>query len=268
MNFADVLEKIPKPSDITGHLPHVSVPSLPIFSGSKNEDAGRSPLHMTRDDMQIMLDLIQQSVLAPEDGAFGALWILTYIDHWNNEHERLVVLTERAFYIIKFDFIARKVKDIRRVGIGQVVNVVTGPLTYPSKSLMPMRTSPGVQINWGDTNDVSVTQKWNPLCRNLPYAIFTHHPVLIKLNQLPQGQTSFPGLGIGNDTAPGAPYDVNNFLNALKDACSGQSVSFNNGEILIESYGNLGSVVFNQTNLGFAKDKNVANGEEAAHAHQ
>ncbi|KAL5966212.1 Tumor protein p63-regulated gene 1-like protein [Taenia solium] len=59
------------------------------------------------------------------------------IDHWNNEHERIVVLTERSFYIIRYDFLSGHIRESKRVGLGQLVSVTTGPLVFPTKSLMP-----------------------------------------------------------------------------------------------------------------------------------
>lgn len=255
MNFGDVLKKIPTPPV---SLPSVQMPNLPLFNSNKSSQLGRAPLNMTQEDMQQLIFNIQQGILATEDGAFSALWILTNVDHWNNEHERIVVLTERSFYIIKYDFPQGQIRDSRRIGLGQLTSVVTGPLVYPAKSIMPIRTSPGVQLSWGDMGEVTAAQKWNPLCRSLPYTILTHHPLLIKQNQLPQGQASVPGAGFAGQSGTGAPYDVNNFLVALRDACSGSNIEFKTGDIVIESYGNLGSVVFNQTNLGFTRAKTEA----------
>lgn len=90
-----------------------------------------------------------------------------------------------------------------------------------------MRSSPGVQMKWGDLGDVKITQKWNPLCRTLPYAILTHHPVYSKRDQLVAGQVKVPGAGFDDPSNPVALYDVNNFLTALKEACSGMSVQVN-----------------------------------------
>ncbi|CAI2734817.1 unnamed protein product [Schistosoma spindalis] len=251
MNFSEVLKKIP--------TPQVSMPQIPQMSkfgiNSNKEDIGKAPINMTQEDMQQLIHYIGESVLIPEDGAFIALWILTLIDHWNNEHERLIVLTERNFYILRYDFLQCRVRDSRRVGLGQLISVITGPLVFPAKSLMPIRSSPGVQLKWGDENDVKITQKWNPLCRSLPYATLTHHPLYSKRDQLPSKQVNVPGAGYEDLSNPVSVYDVNNFLTALREACSGMNIQFTNGEIVIESYGNLGSVVFNQSNLGFAKPK-------------
>ncbi|VDL99515.1 unnamed protein product [Schistocephalus solidus] len=117
------------------------------------------------------------------------------------------------------------------------------------------RTSPGVQIVWGDLNGVTAAQKWNPLCRNIPCVVLTHHPLIVKQNQLPPGQSNVAGAGYGTDTTAGTLYDVNNFLLAIRDACSSGNVEFKTGDIIIESYGNIGSVVFNQTCLGFTRAK-------------
>ncbi|KAF5400006.1 Tumor protein p63-regulated protein [Paragonimus heterotremus] len=251
MNFSEVLKKIPTPQVSMPHIPQL--PKLNVSSGK--EDLGKPPISMTQEDMQQLIHNIGESVLIPEDGAFVALWILTLIDHWNNEHERVIILTERNFYILRYDFLQCRIRDSRRIGLGQVTSVVTGPLVFPSKSLMPIRSSPGVQMKWGDDTDVKLVQKWNPLCRSLPYATLTHHPAYSKRDQLPPRQGEVPGAGFEDASNPVALYDVNNFLCALKEACVGTNVQFSSGDIIIESYGNLGSVVFNQTSLGFTKTK-------------
>lgn len=94
------------------------------------------------------------------------------------------------------------------------------------------RTSPGVQLVWGDLGSVTAAQKWNPLCRNMPYVVLTHHPLLVKQNKLPSGQANANGAGYGQDTNAGTLYDVNNFLQAIRDACSASNVevSDDNGE--------------------------------------
>ncbi|TPP63566.1 Tumor protein p63-regulated protein [Fasciola gigantica] len=250
MNFSEVLKKIPTPQ-----VSMPQMPSIPKLNAGGQEELGKPPINMTQEDMQQLIHNIGESVLIPEDGAFVALWILTLIDHWNNEHERLIILTERNFYILRYDFLQCRVRDSRRIGLGQLTSVITGPLVFPSKSLMPIRSSPGVQMRWGDENDVKLTQKWNPLCRSLPYATLTHHPVYSKRDQLPPRQCEVPGAGYEDASNPVSVYDVNNFLCALKEACSGMNIQFGSGDIVIESYGNLGSVVFNQTNLGFTKPK-------------
>ncbi|BHF70199.1 Tumor protein p63-regulated protein 1-like protein [Sparganum proliferum] len=247
MNFTEVFKKIPTPP--------ISLPNVQLPSFGKETQLGKAPICMTQDDMRQLITTIQQTTLVTEDGAFVALWILTLIDHWNNEHERIIVLTERSFYIIKYDFLHGNIRESRRVGLGQLVSVTTGPLVFPTKSLMPTRTSPGVQIVWGDLNGVTAAQKWNPLCRNIPCVVLTHHPLIVKQNQLPPGQSNVAGAGYGTDTTAGTLYDVNNFLLAVRDACSSGNVEFKTGDIIIESYGNIGSVVFNQTCLGFTRAK-------------
>ncbi|VDD78339.1 unnamed protein product [Mesocestoides corti] len=129
MSITEVFKKIPTPQI---NLSNVQLPSF-----GKDSSNGKAPLNMSKEDMEQLINTIRHTTLATEDGAFVALWILTLIDHWNNEHERIVVLTERSFYIIRYDFLSGVIRESRRVGLGQLVSVTTGPLVFPTKSLMP-----------------------------------------------------------------------------------------------------------------------------------
>lgn len=71
------------------------------------------------------------------DGSFVGKWLLTEITLWDNEKERLLILTKKTIILIKYDFIALKVLDYRKVPIERIDSVQLGKLIYPSKSLVP-----------------------------------------------------------------------------------------------------------------------------------
>ncbi|XP_037085905.1 tumor protein p63-regulated gene 1-like protein [Pollicipes pollicipes] len=76
-------------------------------------------------------------VLLPSDGKFHSAWLLTLIDHWDVEKERLVLLTERALLVIKYDFISLQAVEVTRVRLNTPDRVTIGELTYPHASITP-----------------------------------------------------------------------------------------------------------------------------------
>uniref|UniRef100_A0ACB8FBY1 Uncharacterized protein n=1 Tax=Sphaerodactylus townsendi TaxID=933632 RepID=A0ACB8FBY1_9SAUR len=62
-------------------------------------------------------------------------WILTEIDHWNNEKERIVVITDTALLVCKYDFIMLKCLELRRIPLTDVSRICLGSFTFPERSL-------------------------------------------------------------------------------------------------------------------------------------
>lgn len=59
------------------------------------------------------------------------------IDHWDNERERLLILTKNCMLIYKYDFIIHKMEDFKRVMLHLIDTICIGDFVYPPKSLMP-----------------------------------------------------------------------------------------------------------------------------------
>uniref|UniRef100_A0A1B6LVL9 HSac2 domain-containing protein n=1 Tax=Graphocephala atropunctata TaxID=36148 RepID=A0A1B6LVL9_9HEMI len=76
-------------------------------------------------------------VVTGEDGDVLGSWLLTEISLWDHEKERLVVLTSKCVLTIKYDFIAMRTLDVRRVPNEQIDTLVIGELEYPAHSLIP-----------------------------------------------------------------------------------------------------------------------------------
>ncbi|XP_066989328.1 tumor protein p63-regulated gene 1-like protein isoform X1 [Macrobrachium rosenbergii] len=71
------------------------------------------------------------------DGAIKGAWLLTEINHWDIEKERVVVLCELSLLVIKYDFIALRYVDYTRIYLNSLEHLQVGELTYPSHSLVP-----------------------------------------------------------------------------------------------------------------------------------
>ncbi len=93
---------------------------------------------------------------------------------------------------------------------------------------------------------MSFGQKWNPFCSDIPYTTFTHHYLIY--NEQERETVTF---------------NVDDFYESLVSAVNtvykaknpGKAVKLVEAPILIESYANLGSMIFNQSHLGFNRDR-------------
>ncbi|XP_068629847.1 tumor protein p63-regulated gene 1-like protein isoform X2 [Battus philenor] len=77
------------------------------------------------------------ALLFPEDGEYLGSWLLTEITLWDNEKERIVLLTSRLVMTIKYDFIAMKQLDFKKTYLDELDTIVIGELVYPPSSLVP-----------------------------------------------------------------------------------------------------------------------------------
>ncbi|XP_045621897.1 tumor protein p63-regulated gene 1-like protein isoform X2 [Procambarus clarkii] len=71
------------------------------------------------------------------DGAIKGAWLLTEINHWDIEKERVVILCDLSLLVVKYDFIALRHIEFTRICLTSLENLQIGELTYPSHSLVP-----------------------------------------------------------------------------------------------------------------------------------
>ncbi|XP_055713706.1 tumor protein p63-regulated gene 1-like protein isoform X1 [Phlebotomus papatasi] len=63
--------------------------------------------------------------------------LLTEISHWDHERERIVILTTKALYVIKYDFIALRILKKEKILLNKIDTIIHGKLTYPTASFVP-----------------------------------------------------------------------------------------------------------------------------------
>ncbi|XP_012938197.1 tumor protein p63-regulated gene 1-like protein [Aplysia californica] len=189
-----------------------------------------------------------KSIIKPElDGELKSSWLLTEVDHWDLEREKIIFLTDYSVFVIKYNFINEKLYEFRRIMLHIINSINVGDFKYPNSSVMPDREHGGIKIRWNQGQELTFGQKWNPWCTDIPWVTLSHHPLLYNPKE--------------NETAT---YNVDEFFESLVAVISkvytekrpGESLTVVEGPIFIESYASPVAVVFNQSGLGFFRDRN------------
>lgn len=110
------------------------------------------------------------------DGAVLSTWLLTEVDHWNNERERIVVITDSSLLICKYDFVMLICETIQRIPLNFVDRISHGTFSFPQRSLLT-REGEGVRVFWDRLREPSFSSRWNPFTTDYPFSTFTDHPV-------------------------------------------------------------------------------------------
>uniref|UniRef100_A0A665U0W7 Tumor protein p63 regulated 1 n=1 Tax=Echeneis naucrates TaxID=173247 RepID=A0A665U0W7_ECHNA len=178
------------------------------------------------------------------DGSIQSIWLMAEVDHWNNEKERLVMITDNSLLVIKYDFVMFISEQIQRIPLNFMDRISYGTFSFPKRSLF-QREGEGVRVYWDRLREPSFTSRWNPFATDYPFITFTYHPVT-------NLSDSFAAL-----------CDIHNFRVKLKDAAEkvhamkpvpgkANGVLVLNQPILIEVYVGLMSFLGNQNKLGYS----------------
>ncbi|XP_043509402.1 tumor protein p63-regulated gene 1-like protein isoform X1 [Frieseomelitta varia] len=214
----------------------------------------------------------QESLINEEERDIIGSWLLTEISLWDIEKERLIILTRRAIYSIKYDFISLKILEYNRIPLMQIDTLVCGELVYPSSSLAPRLSGlaegvssiihcagrqewsslvsctglaqfeprkkhmSGIRIMWNKGTPLSLIKKWNPFAKDIPWLTYASHPL-------------FWYKGSEGDKAK---FSVEGLQSSIKDLLSSDCI-VRNGLIVIENYFGIGALVHNRNGLGFFK---------------
>ncbi|XP_051006745.1 tumor protein p63-regulated gene 1 protein [Acomys russatus] len=103
-------------------------------------------------------------------------WLLTQIDHWNNEKEKVLLLTDKTLLICKYDFIMLSCVQMQQIPLNAICRICQGKFAFPGMSL-DKRPGEGLRIFWGSIEGQSLLSRWNPWSTEVPYATFTEHPM-------------------------------------------------------------------------------------------
>ena len=93
----------------------------------------------------------------------------------------------------------------------------------------------------------SFGQRWNPWCSSIHWVTFCHHPLIY--NPKEQETVTFNV----DDFYESLILNISKVYNRKRP---GEKVTVIEGPIEIQSYASLSSMVFNQSNIGYCKDRN------------
>lgn len=113
----------------------------------------------------------------PTDGNIQGLFLMAEVDHWNNEKERLVMVTEHSLLVFKYDFLMFNCEQLQRIPLHFIDRITHGNFTFPRLSLLK-REGEGVRVFWDRQREPSFTSRWNPFSLDMPFITFITHPVL------------------------------------------------------------------------------------------
>ncbi|TNN74131.1 Tumor protein p63-regulated gene 1-like protein [Liparis tanakae] len=98
------------------------------------------------------------------------------VDHWNNEKERLVLITDNSLLVFKYDFVMFNCDQIQRIPLNIIDRMSHGQFSFPKHSLL-QREGEGLRVFWDRLREPSFTSRWNPFATDFPFVTFTDHPV-------------------------------------------------------------------------------------------
>ncbi|XP_041977423.1 tumor protein p63-regulated gene 1-like protein isoform X3 [Aricia agestis] len=181
------------------------------------------------------------ALLFPEDGEYLGSWLLTEITLWDNEKERIVLLTSRLVMTIKYDFIAMKQLDFKKTYLDDLDTIVIGELVYPPSSLVPERNLRGVRLMWNKGEALPLKTVWNPFSQDVPFLTFASHPIYWHKD---------------GGVEERATFDMEIFAQKLQRAIECMPASaccIHHSPIVIQSYLGITSLLHNKTSMGFFK---------------
>lgn len=199
--------------------------------------------------------------LGERDSVIRNAWVLTEIDHWDWEKERLVLLTNSNLIVVKYNFVRSVVQELKFIPLKHVLSLTYGDFKYTS-SIVYSRIGKGIKICWGREDLVGFSARWNPFSTTtqIPYTIFASH-VLVR-----KGKLDDPRLLVDD-----AVYDIEQAVQDAKRAAvsSGQQTAppsaeateefrIQEAEIVCDTYFGFTALLHNRSNLGFFKRTGLA----------
>ncbi|XP_060690059.1 tumor protein p63-regulated gene 1-like protein [Hemiscyllium ocellatum] len=187
---------------------------------------------------------IKAQINQQEDGTLQSTWLLTEIDHWNNEKERVVLICEKTLLICKYDFMVLTYQYCRRVPLNYIDRIYYGEFSFPERSIS-RREGKGVRIHWDKLREASFLSRWNPWSTEIPYTTFAEHPAVNATERF-TSLCQLENFKIQLSQAVQKAYQVD----PVPGRANGALIL--NHPIAIDSYMGVMSVISNQNRLGYS----------------
>ncbi|THD24200.1 hypothetical protein D915_004969 [Fasciola hepatica] len=168
---------------------------------------------------------------------------LPRIDHWDHDQECTVCLTDKCLLLIGLSFITEKIQSVKRVPLNAIHTMRMGNLVSARLSLLPPRPYGAVQLIWGPITSTKWTVMWNPMSKDVPTAVFHHHPCYYSIKPLDSMEL----------------FDCDNMASRLREILEIHAVQPSHEDIVLHARFNPLNVFYNQSSLGFCKDRNGVN---------
>ncbi|XP_023016829.2 tumor protein p63-regulated gene 1-like protein isoform X3 [Leptinotarsa decemlineata] len=180
-------------------------------------------------------------LLDESEGPVYSAFLLTQINHWDTDKERLLLLTAKNLILVKYDFIALRRLGCRKIQFSDIDGIVVGNLVYPNGSLIPDRNMKGIRLLLRQDKPDNFASKWNPFNDDVPYLTFTYHPLFFHKDCTDEKIRNLFNL---------EAFVENICLSVHKWKESSVILQHN---ILLENYVGIGSIIHNRNSLGFFK---------------
>ncbi|KAA0194216.1 Tumor protein p63-regulated protein [Fasciolopsis buskii] len=168
---------------------------------------------------------------------------LPRIDHWDHDQECTVCLTDKCILLIGLSFITEKIQSTKRVPLSAIHTMRLGNLVSAHLSLLPPRSYGAVQLIWGPVASTKWSVMWNPMSKDVPAAIFHHHPCHYSIKPLESMEL----------------FDCDNMVGRLREILEIYAVQPLHENITLNARFNPFNLFYNQSSLGFCKDRNGVN---------
>ncbi|XP_055424710.1 tumor protein p63-regulated gene 1 protein isoform X4 [Bubalus kerabau] len=171
-------------------------------------------------------------------------WLLTEIDHWNNEKERILLITDKTLLICKYDFIMLCCVQLQWIPLSAIYRICLGKFSFPAMSL-DKRQGEGLRIYWGSPEQQPLLVRWNPWSTEMPFATFTEHPMKYTSEKF------LEICKLSGFTSKLVPAIQNTHKNSTESG-RGKGLTVLTEPILIETYTGLMSFIGNRNKLGYS----------------
>ncbi|XP_076266457.1 tumor protein p63-regulated gene 1 protein-like isoform X4 [Rhynchophorus ferrugineus] len=177
------------------------------------------------------------------EGPVLGSFLLTQINHWDTDKERLILLTPKILLVVKYDFIALKRLSYKKLPLEDIEAIIIGDLVYPNGSLIPDRNMKGIRILFGQGRPIKLASKWNPFTEDLPIWTFTYHPLYFHKDCTDENLRRLYDL----------EYFIEHFCKTIIDIGKNYESRILHSNVLLENYVGFGAIIHNRHDLGFFK---------------